>query len=180
VHPDNWRLRIHGRVRTPITLSLDDLLRRPLVERHITLACVSNEVGGDLTGNARWRGVPVRGQLDAAEPLPGADQVVGGSADGWTCGTPTAVPRDGRGALLAVGMNGEPLPIEHGSRSGWWCRATDATGQVQRRLSSRSPPTGPPAGTRSPRRSADRRRLRHMRKPTATGRVLLVINDSGR
>lgn len=114
VDPADWELRIHGRVRRPVTLSFDDLLRRPMVERHVTLACVSNEVGGDLIGNARWLGVPVKDLLDEVEPLAGADQVVGRSVDGWTCGTPTEVLRDGRDALLAVGMNGEPLPIEHG------------------------------------------------------------------
>ncbi|SCE99026.1 DMSO/TMAO reductase YedYZ, molybdopterin-dependent catalytic subunit [Micromonospora chaiyaphumensis] len=114
VDPATWRLRIHGRVRRPLELSFDDLLARPMVERHITLACVSNEVGGDLIGNARWLGVPLRELLDEVEPEEGADQVVGRSVDGWTCGTPTAVLRDGRDALLAVGMNGEPLPVEHG------------------------------------------------------------------
>ncbi|WP_370518277.1 molybdopterin-dependent oxidoreductase [Micromonospora sp. AMSO31t] len=79
-----------------------------------SLACVSNEVGGDLIGNARWLGVPIKELLDEAQPEEGADQVVGRSVDGWTCGTPTAVLRDGRDALLAVGMNGEPLPVEHG------------------------------------------------------------------
>ncbi|MTK00868.1 molybdopterin-dependent oxidoreductase [Micromonospora sp. CP22] len=114
VDPETWRLRIHGRVRHPVTLSYADLLARPLVERYVTLACVSNEVGGDLIGNARWLGVPLRELLDEVEPLDGADQVVGRSVDGWTCGTPTAVLRDGRDALLAVGMNGEPLPVRHG------------------------------------------------------------------
>ncbi|MEU4482960.1 molybdopterin-dependent oxidoreductase [Micromonospora sp. NPDC023966] len=114
VDPATWRLRIHGRVRNPIELSFDDLLARPMVERYVTLACVSNEVGGDLIGNARWLGVPIKELLDEAEPEEGADQVVGRSVDGWTCGTPTAVLRDGRDALLAVGMNGEPLPVEHG------------------------------------------------------------------
>ncbi|WP_370464131.1 molybdopterin-dependent oxidoreductase [Micromonospora sp. AP08] len=114
VDPATWRLRIHGRVRNPIELSFDDLLARPMVERYVTLACVSNEVGGDLIGNARWLGVPIRQLLDEAQPEEGADQVVGRSVDGWTCGTPTAVLRDGRDALLAVGMNGEPLPVEHG------------------------------------------------------------------
>ncbi|WP_341717581.1 molybdopterin-dependent oxidoreductase [Micromonospora sp. FIMYZ51] len=114
VDPDTWRLRIHGRVRNPITLSYADLLARPMVERYVTLACVSNEVGGDLIGNARWLGVPIRELLAEAEPQDGADQVVGRSVDGWTCGTPTAVLRDGRDALLAVGMNGEPLPVAHG------------------------------------------------------------------
>jgi DMSO/TMAO reductase YedYZ molybdopterin-dependent catalytic subunit len=114
VDPVTWRLRIHGRVRKPLELSFDDLLARPMVERYVTLACVSNEVGGDLIGNARWLGVPIRELLDEVEPEEGADQVVGRSVDGWTCGTPTAVLRDGRDALLAVGMNGEPLPVEHG------------------------------------------------------------------
>ena len=114
VDPETWTLKIHGRVRNPITLTFDQLLARPMVERYVTLACVSNEVGGDLIGNARWLGVPVKDLLDEAGPLDGADQVVGRSADGWTCGTPTDVLRDGRDALLAVGMNGEPLPIQHG------------------------------------------------------------------
>ncbi|MDG4763750.1 molybdopterin-dependent oxidoreductase [Solwaraspora sp. WMMD406] len=114
IDPDQWQLRIHGRVATEITVSYADLLGMDLVERYVTLACVSNEVGGDLIGNARWLGVPVRELLTAAGPLPGADQVVGRSADGWTCGTPTEALLDGRDALLAVGMNGEPLPVEHG------------------------------------------------------------------
>ncbi|SCG56510.1 molybdopterin-dependent oxidoreductase [Micromonospora inositola] len=114
VDPATWRLRIHGRVRREIELSFADLLARPMVERYVTLACVSNDVGGDLIGNARWLGVPIKELLDEAEPEEDADQVVGRSVDGWTCGTPTAVLRDGRDALLAVGMNGEPLPVEHG------------------------------------------------------------------
>ncbi|WP_176308502.1 molybdopterin-dependent oxidoreductase [Micromonospora sp. NBS 11-29] len=114
VDPVTWRLRIHGRVRNPIELSFDELLARPMVERYVTLACVSNEVGGDLIGNARWLGVPIKALLDEAGPEEGADQVVGRAVDGWTCGAPTAVLRDGRDALLAVGMNGEPLPVEHG------------------------------------------------------------------
>ncbi|WP_433127265.1 molybdopterin-dependent oxidoreductase [Micromonospora sp. CA-240977] len=114
VDPDTWRLRIHGRVGTERTYSYADLLARPLVERYVTLACVSNEVGGDLIGNARWLGVPLRELLDEVDPEDDADQVVGRSVDGWTCGTPTAALRDGRDALLAVGMNGEPLPVEHG------------------------------------------------------------------
>ncbi|MFC5922039.1 molybdopterin-dependent oxidoreductase [Micromonospora vulcania] len=114
VDPATWRLRIHGRVGTERTYSYADLLARPMVERYVTLACVSNEVGGDLIGNARWLGVPLRELLDEVEPEADADQVVGRSVDGWTCGTPTAALRDGRDALLAVGMNGEPLPVEHG------------------------------------------------------------------
>ncbi|MPZ28812.1 MAG: molybdopterin-dependent oxidoreductase [Micromonosporaceae bacterium] len=114
VRPDTWELRIHGRVRHPYTIDFADLLSRPMVERYVTLACVSNQVGGGLIGNARWLGVPVAELLAAAEPEPGADQVVSRAVDGWTCGTPTAVLTDGRDALLAVGMNGQPLPLEHG------------------------------------------------------------------
>ncbi|GAB7048630.1 molybdopterin-dependent oxidoreductase [Catenuloplanes indicus] len=114
VDPESWQLRIHGRVQREITITWADLLARPMVERYVTLACVSNEVGGELIGNARWLGVPVRDLLAEAGPLPGADQVVSRSVDGWTCGTPTDVLLDGRDALLAIGMNGEPLPVEHG------------------------------------------------------------------
>jgi len=84
------------------------------VERYVTLTCVSNEVGGELVGNARWLGVPIKDLLDEVEPEDGADQVVSRSVDGYTAGTPTAALLDGRDALLAVGMNGEPLPVEHG------------------------------------------------------------------
>jgi DMSO/TMAO reductase YedYZ molybdopterin-dependent catalytic subunit len=114
IDPATWHLRIFGRVRSPITIRWDDLLRRPMVQRYVTLACVSNEVGGDLISNALWLGTPIAALLDEVQPLPDADQVVQRSVDGWTCGTPTAVLRDGRDALLAIGMNGQPLPIEHG------------------------------------------------------------------
>ncbi|GAA2870764.1 sulfite oxidase [Actinoplanes cyaneus] len=114
VDPANWTLKIHGMVRNPITITWAELLRRPMVERYVTIACVSNEVGGDLIGNALWLGTPIKALLDEADPLPEADQAVQRSADGWTCGTPTAVLRDGRDALLAIGMNGEALPVEHG------------------------------------------------------------------
>jgi len=114
VDPAGWALRIHGRVARPMILTFDDLLRRPMIERYITLACVSNEVGGHLIGNARWLGVPVKDLLDEAGPLPGADQVVSRSVDGFTAGSPTEVLRDGRDAMIAIGMNGEPLPVAHG------------------------------------------------------------------
>ncbi|MFG1607316.1 molybdopterin-dependent oxidoreductase [Actinoplanes sp. NPDC049265] len=114
VDPATWQLRIHGMVRNPITVSWADLLRRPMVERYVTLTCVSNEVGDTLVGNALWLGTPIRELLEEAGPLAEADQVVQRSVDGWTCGSPTAVLRDGRDALLAVGMNGKPLPVEHG------------------------------------------------------------------
>jgi DMSO/TMAO reductase YedYZ molybdopterin-dependent catalytic subunit len=114
VDPNTWRLKIHGRVQRPITLTFADLLARPMIERYVTLCCVSNEVGGDLIGTARWLGVPLKPLLEEAGPLPGADQVVGRAVDGFTVGTPTEVLLDGRDAMIAVGMNGEPLPIEHG------------------------------------------------------------------
>ena len=112
--PDSWRLRIHGKVRRELTVSYADLLARPLVERWITLTCVSNEVGGDLIGNALFRGVLLADLLREAGVAAGADQLLASSSDGMTIGTPTAVVLDGRDAMLAVGMNGQPLPIEHG------------------------------------------------------------------
>ncbi|WP_084532819.1 molybdopterin-dependent oxidoreductase [Nocardia fusca] len=111
---DDWQLRIHGMVEREIRLTMDDLLRRPAVEKMITLTCVSNEVGGDLVGNASWIGYPLADLLAEAGVRPDADMVLSTSADGFTAGTPVAALTDGRDALLAVGMNGEPLPVEHG------------------------------------------------------------------
>lgn len=112
--PESWGLSVTGMVEQEIELNLADLLAKPLIERHVTIACVSNEVGGDLIGNARWLGWPVRELLALARPQSGADMVLSRSSDGWTAGTPLEVLTDQRDALLAVGMNGEPLPLEHG------------------------------------------------------------------
>ncbi|SDL22277.1 DMSO/TMAO reductase YedYZ, molybdopterin-dependent catalytic subunit [Glycomyces sambucus] len=111
---DTWSLRVHGMVDRELTFSFDDLLGRELIERDITLACVSNQVGGDLVGNARWLGVSLADLLAEAGPDPAADQLVSRSTDGWTAGTPTELVFDGRDALIAIGMNGAPLPIDHG------------------------------------------------------------------
>ncbi len=110
----SWKCEIGGMVDTPFTLSYADLLAMPQVERMITLSCVSNEVGGNLIGNAVWRGVLLADVLARAVPKPGATQVFSTSYDGWTCGSPLDVVTDGRDALLAIGMNGEALPLEHG------------------------------------------------------------------
>jgi DMSO/TMAO reductase YedYZ molybdopterin-dependent catalytic subunit len=112
--PKTWQLRIHGKVKNELLLTYDQLLSRPLVERWITLACVSNEVGGDLISTALFRGVLLADVLREAGIDPGADQLLATSSDGMTIGSPTAVVLDGRDAMLAVGMNGEPLPVEHG------------------------------------------------------------------
>jgi DMSO/TMAO reductase YedYZ molybdopterin-dependent catalytic subunit len=111
----DWSLRVHGLVDRELTLSFADLVGRPLVERTLTLTCVSNEVGGDLVSTARFVGVDLRALLQDAGVHADADQILSTSADGWTAGTPTAVVLEpDRGALLAVGMNGEALPREHG------------------------------------------------------------------
>jgi DMSO/TMAO reductase YedYZ molybdopterin-dependent catalytic subunit len=114
VDPAAWRLRLHGLVGREVTLTLDDVLAMPLVERTLTLTCVSNEVGGRLAGTSRWLGVPLKALLDRASPQAGADMVLSTSVDGFTASTPLAALLDGRDALLAVGMNGTPLPLEHG------------------------------------------------------------------
>ncbi|GLU48507.1 molybdopterin-dependent oxidoreductase [Nocardiopsis ansamitocini] len=114
VAPDTWTLRIHGMVDRPIEIDFDTLLRRTVVESDITLTCVSNTVGGDLVGNSRWLGVSLRDLLAEAGVQSGADQIFSTSQDGWTCGTPTETVMDGRDALLAFAMDGEPLPLEHG------------------------------------------------------------------
>ncbi len=110
----DWTLTVKGRVKRPYSISYYDLLDMRLVERHITLSCVSNEVGGDLVGNAKWLGVPLTEILDRAGVQSDAEQLVGRSVDDFTIGFPVELAYDGREALLAVGMNDEPLPFEHG------------------------------------------------------------------
>jgi DMSO/TMAO reductase YedYZ molybdopterin-dependent catalytic subunit len=114
VSPSSWRLRVHGMVDHPVELTYDELLARPMIERDVTLVCVSNEVGGNLTGTATFLGARLADLLREAGVQPGATQLVSRSSDGFTVGTPTSVVLDGRDALIAVGMNGQPLPVEHG------------------------------------------------------------------
>jgi DMSO/TMAO reductase YedYZ molybdopterin-dependent catalytic subunit len=109
-----WTLSITGLVDQPYTIDFADLLDMRMVERDVTLSCVSNRVGGGLVGNARWLGVPLTEILDRAGVQPGAEQIVGRSVDDFTVGFPVEAAYDGREALIAVGMNGEPLPFEHG------------------------------------------------------------------
>lgn len=115
VDPSTWRLTVDGMVGRRVVLTFDDLLGMGLTEYGITLTCVSNQVGGNLVGNARWLGVPVRTILAKASPRAGADMVLSRSVDGFTASTPLAALTDPhRDAILAVAMNGEPLPQEHG------------------------------------------------------------------
>lgn len=120
VDATSWKLRIHGEgVSRERTFSFDDLLNMPLIERRITLTCVSNEVGGPYVGNARWIGVRLADLLEQCGVRPPskggpADQLVARSVDGMTIGSPVEDVMDGRDAMLALGMNGEPLPFEHG------------------------------------------------------------------
>ncbi len=112
-----WQLRVHGMVDHEVTLTMSDLLELPIIEQYITIACVSNLVGGDLIGNAKWTGVRLTDVLDMAGVQPGATQIVPRSVDGWTAGFPTAwvtEPERPRDALIAVRMNDQPLPAEHG------------------------------------------------------------------
>ena len=109
-----YTLKVEGLVSKPFELSYDELLAISTVQRHVTLCCVSNEVGGPLVGNAMWQGVPLRDLLDRAGVRPDASQVVGLSVDGFTAGFPVSAAYDGREALVAVGMNNEPLPLDHG------------------------------------------------------------------
>lgn len=112
---DTWSMKITGMVDTELEFTFDDLLAMDPVEEQVTLSCVSNRVGGDLVGNANWLGVPLKKLLDMAGVQPGATQIVGRSVDGWTGGFPTAYLDDPeRVALVAVAMNGEPLPVRHG------------------------------------------------------------------
>jgi DMSO/TMAO reductase YedYZ molybdopterin-dependent catalytic subunit len=114
VSPDSWTLRIDGMVTRPVEITFDQLLRMPLTEADITLVCVSNVVGGPYAGNARWLGVPLASLLRRAGIKAGADQVLSTGTDGMTISTPLQTILDGRNALVAVGMNGQAVPLAHG------------------------------------------------------------------
>jgi DMSO/TMAO reductase YedYZ molybdopterin-dependent catalytic subunit len=114
IDPSSWQLRIHGMVNREITLTFDQLIKRPLIEDYITLCCVSNPVDGPYIGNATWLGASLAAVLREAGIKAGADQLLCTSVDGFTSGTPVQTVMDGRDALLAVAMNGQPLPIAHG------------------------------------------------------------------
>jgi DMSO/TMAO reductase YedYZ molybdopterin-dependent catalytic subunit len=114
INAATWRLTIKGRVEHPQTFTYDDLGRMDLVERPVTLACVSNDVGGNLVGNALWRGVPLGDLLGRAGVHADATQLVARSVDDFTIGCPVQQALDGRTAMVALGMNGEPLPLDHG------------------------------------------------------------------
>ena len=112
---DTWRLRVTGMVDRPFELTYDELVALPLHDQYVTIACVSNEVGGNLVGNALWRGVRLKELLDRAGVQPEGTQIVGRAVDGFTVGFPTVwALADDREALVAVAMNGEPLPADHG------------------------------------------------------------------
>ena len=114
VELSRWKVDVKGMVSKPLTLTYADLMGMPQVERVVTLTCVSNEVGGNLVGNARWQGVLLKDVLDQVGVDPAAEQVYSTSIDGFSTGFPVGVAMDGRDALIAIGMNGEALPLEHG------------------------------------------------------------------
>jgi DMSO/TMAO reductase YedYZ molybdopterin-dependent catalytic subunit len=111
---DQWHLEVTGMVANPFALSWDELLAMPMIERDITLTCVSNEIGGPYCGSTRWVGVRVADLLARAQPSPGAEQVLSTSSDGFTASTPLPVLLDGRDAMVAIAMDGQPLTREHG------------------------------------------------------------------
>jgi DMSO/TMAO reductase YedYZ molybdopterin-dependent catalytic subunit len=115
VDADTWQLKVKGLVDREVTLTYEDLRSMPLFEQYVTIACVSNEVGGRLVGNALWTGVDLRDVLDMAGVQPDADQIVGRSVDDFTAGFPTQWAMDPeRRPMIAIGMNGQPLPVDHG------------------------------------------------------------------
>jgi DMSO/TMAO reductase YedYZ molybdopterin-dependent catalytic subunit len=114
VSPQSWQLRIHGMVDKPMTITFDDLMRRPMIDHDVTLTCVSESVGGSYIGNARWQGALLADLLKEAGIQKGANQIVMRDVNGMNLGVATDPVMDGRASLLAVGMNGQPLPQEHG------------------------------------------------------------------
>lgn len=114
VDADSWSLPITGMIERPTTLTYTDILEMPMIERWITLSCVSNQVGGPYVSTARWLGVPLRELLERVGVQSGAEQIFATGADGFSCSVPLAAVMDGRDAMLAIGMNGEQLPVAHG------------------------------------------------------------------
>ncbi len=114
VDPATWTLKIEGAVDQELEITFDELVAMATTEADVTLSCVSNRVGGRLVGNAQWLGVPLTDLLDEAGVQPEGNQIFSRSVEGWTCGFPTSLAYDGRTVLVAVGMNGEPLPVAHG------------------------------------------------------------------
>jgi DMSO/TMAO reductase YedYZ molybdopterin-dependent catalytic subunit len=114
VPAQSWQLRIHGMVDKPMTLTFADLVKRPMIDHDVTLTCVSESVGGNYVGNARWQGTLLADLLKEAGIQPGATQIVMRDVNGMNLGVATDPVMDGRASLLAIGMNGQPLPQEHG------------------------------------------------------------------
>ena len=114
VSPASWQLRIHGMVDNPMTITFDELMKLPMIEHDVTLTCVSEAVGGGYIGNARWQGTLLADLLKEAGVQNGADQIVMRDVNGMNLGVAVDPVMDGRASLLAVGMNGQPLPQAHG------------------------------------------------------------------
>jgi len=114
VTTQSWALRVHGMVGQELNISFKDLLKMPMVERDITIMCVSETVGGGYIGNAKWQGVLLSDVLRGAKMKPGVSQLATTDVNGMTVGVASDIALDGRDAMLAVGMNGQPLPQDHG------------------------------------------------------------------
>lgn len=114
ISPQSWQLRIHGMVGKPLTMSFNDLMKRPMMDHDVTLTCVSESVGGTYVGNARWQGAMLADILKEAGIQKGAQQIVMRDVNGMNLSVAVDPVMDGRASLLAVGMNGQPLPPEHG------------------------------------------------------------------
>lgn len=114
VQADSWTLKVHGLVDEPLELTFASLQERfEVVEEYQTLACISNEVGGDLVGNSLWGGVRLREVLEAAGVGDGAVDVVFHAADGYTDSIPVDVALEEQ-VLVAVSHNRAPLTQRHG------------------------------------------------------------------
>lgn len=108
-----WKLEVAGMVDNPLTLTYDEISALPSVEQYATLACISNEVGGDLIGNAMWRGVRLSDVLKRAGLKPGVVDIVLRASDDYTDSIPVERAM-ADGTLLVYAMNGERLTSEHG------------------------------------------------------------------
>jgi len=115
VDVNKWKLDVTGLVDKELHLSFADFTKAaPPVERYQTFECISNEVGGDLISNAKWKGLRVKDLLDLAGVKAGATTVIWRAADGFSESIALPIAVD-PGTLLAYEMNGEPIPQKHGA-----------------------------------------------------------------
>ena len=114
VDGQTWRLRVGGLVDRSLTLSLGELRALPSIEEYVTLACISNNVGGNLMSTGNFRGVRLRDLLTMASPQSQGTWVAFRARDDYTESLPLGLVQATPEILVAYELDGAPLPVNHG------------------------------------------------------------------